>query len=91
MEGLYQFMAQLLLLAQNDTTTPLTRLIQPANYNSNRQGDSSATPDMALYFNIVLMMFIDTKLPQYTIRLGVSESKILKLDVRNAKFREEGG
>ncbi|KIK07154.1 hypothetical protein K443DRAFT_673713, partial [Laccaria amethystina LaAM-08-1] len=69
-EGLYQFMPQLLLLAQNDTTTPLTRLIQPANYNSNRQ---------------------DTKLPQYTIRLGVSESKILKLDVRNAKFREEGG
>ncbi|KIK01509.1 hypothetical protein K443DRAFT_678278 [Laccaria amethystina LaAM-08-1] len=70
MEGLYQFMPQLLLLTQNDTTTPLTRLIQPANYNSNRQ---------------------DTKLPQYMIRLGVSESKILKLDVRNAKFREEGG
>ncbi|KIJ90417.1 hypothetical protein K443DRAFT_686770 [Laccaria amethystina LaAM-08-1] len=33
----------------------------------------------------------DTKLPQYPIRLGVSESKILKLDIRNAKFREEGG
>jgi hypothetical protein len=81
-------MPQLLLLARNDTTTPLTRLIQPANYNS---GDSSVTPDMALYLNIVLTTFIDTKLPQYPFRLGVSESEILKLDVGNAKFREEGG